>query len=178
MPFRFRLQKVLDARQRRVDAVAGGLAVARRRTATIVEEAQCLDLEIDRLQGSQDRVETAFPIARRRQLLAWLEHLAGQRSSLQAQLAEARAQEGRLHQEMTSAWQDLEVLKKLEDRQRKQWYAEQLKRENHEMDEMGVLRADRFRREKVSLLREQVADRERTGPPENQRTIAQLLERQ
>lgn len=157
MPFRFRLQKVLDARQRKVDAASRELAAAGRRTAAVAEEIRNLDHEVGRLQQSGAAASADFRVDARHHLTRWLEHLSRQREGLCARLAEARAEEQRLHAEMTRAWQDLDVLKRLEDRQRKHWQAEQIKRENREMDEIGVQRADRSRRAKVAWQRAQVS---------------------
>lgn len=160
MPFRFRLQKVLDARQRKVDAASRELAAAAQRTARAAERISRLDSEVERVRRAVADSRTDFPVRERIGLNQWLDHQSRLRTGLCVSLSEARAEEEDRRCAMTRAWQDLEVLKKLRERQRGLWRAEQARRESVEMDEIGVQRADRQRREgraKLACAREQVA---------------------
>lgn len=163
MPFRFRLQKVLDLRQRKVDTAAQELAAAARRTAGVARRIAQLDAEVDRLQQKAGRRTDSFPVHERIALNQWLAHQADRRGGLCVELSRVRAEEEERRREMTRAWQDVEVLKKLRERQRQHWQQEHAKRESREMDEIGVQRADRRRREKLASALAQVADEGRTG---------------
>ena len=161
MPFRFRLQKVLDTRQRRVDAASRELAAAARRTSEAEARIARLDAQVDRCRQVACTARDDFPVTERIGLNRWLDQQARLRMGLCVDLAEAQAEEEDRRRAMTLAWQELEVLKKLRQRQKEQWRAEQAKRESLEMDEIGVQRADRHRRQKranLATAREHVAD--------------------
>ncbi len=51
---------------------------------------------------------------------------------------------------LNEAWRDQEVLERLKQKQKEEWQEQQRKFENQELDEIGQIRADRQRREKVS----------------------------
>ena len=150
MAFRFRLQKVLDYRQKIVDQKSREVGEAGRLVALVQQK-------IDQV-GAQERSATAgaFPAAgpveiqglqQRRQ---WLDHLDRRRKQLGREFDHASSRLAARRAELTEVWRELEVLKKLRDRQQEAWQAEQLRRENQDLDEIGQIRADRQRREKLA----------------------------
>lgn len=158
MPFRFRLQKVLDLRQRKVDAASREVAAAALRTATAARGIAELDAAVAgaRESGAVDRPD--FPVIDRIVLHRWLTVQADRRAGLCVEWSRLQAEEDDRRAEMKKAWQEVEILRKLRDRQREQWRQAQAKRESVEMDEIGVMRADRQRREKRAIAAAQSAD--------------------
>ena len=155
MAFRFRLEKVLTFRKRIVDqkslevGAAGRVVVGiQSRMAGVKDEMAHL------LTGPRGLEVDVFHMTRRRH---WLDHLANSLSGLEIQLVEAERELDNRRAELTEAWRDLEVLKRLKERQQTAWADEQFKRENQDLDEIGQIRADRQRREKLSSIQEQPA---------------------
>ena len=152
MPFRFRLEKILTYRQRLIDAKALELADAGRRVAEIGERVAKLEAEIARCQESAPGGRRELSVFERVNLVAWIEHLRAQRSQTVSALYEAQELELARRTEMIAAWQDLEVLKKLKEKRHEEWQAEMRRLESRALDEIGVQRADRARREKVASV--------------------------
>ena len=150
MAFRFRLQKVLKFRQGVVDKEARELAAVGHKVSDISEQITNLTREINLVES--DFPEDGFPLAvqSRINLVLWIQHLRIRRSGLEDSREEALRELEVQREKMTAAWQDLEVLKKLKVRQKEVWSTGLLKRENQELDEVGIQRADRRRREKLA----------------------------
>jgi flagellar export protein FliJ len=150
MAFRFRLEKVLKHRQRLVDQQAQDLAKANRVVTEITARIDELSLEIRRCESNTPHAEPSLSTSDRINLSQWILHLRGRRAAMNSDRAAAQQEAEAQRKLMTTAWRDLEVLKKLKVRQKEMWVEEIQKRENQEMDEIGVQRADRTRREKLA----------------------------
>jgi flagellar biosynthesis chaperone FliJ len=88
-----------------------------------------------------------------------LDHLVKKGEVLEKERVEASAYLEDERVKLTAVWRDLEVLKKLKQRQKEAWDVEQRRKETREIDEIGQLRADRARRENLSRVREQDSQR-------------------
>ncbi|MBU8871878.1 MAG: flagellar export protein FliJ [Gemmatimonadales bacterium] len=152
MAFRFRLEKVLKHRQRLADRQAREVAFAVRRVSEISERIRNLDGEIHSFESSFPTTQLQVSIQERINMVRWIEHLRSQQTRLENNLSEAQCEKDAQQEKMTSAWQDLEVLKKLKAHQKESWLEENRKRENLEMDEVGIQRSDRKRREKLASV--------------------------
>ena len=152
MAFRFRLEKVMNYRQRLVDRQALELAEAGRVVAEISEQIRALSDEITGFESSFPPSITQVSVQERMNMVWWIEHLRGRHLQLKHDLTEALQEQETQRENMIRAWQDLEVLKKLKARQKELWSAEVLKRENQDLDEVGIQRADRKRREKLASV--------------------------
>lgn len=151
MPFRFRLAKVLKVRRRVLEQRTREVAAAER------QHQLCLERERRLAEACRQLLEAAPPAAGQvldvRDLVEQAVRLRGlrdeQRAAAQVTRA-ARLELDRRREALTGAWRDVEVLRKLEDRQRAEWEAEQRRLESRQLDEIGGLRAERLRRSKVS----------------------------
>lgn len=151
MPFRFRLAKVLKVRRRTLEQRTREVAAAER------EHQLCRERE-ERLADACRRLVQAAPPAAGS--LLDVRDLAEQALRLRSLQDQHRAaalvtraaglELERRRELLTTAWRDVEVLRKLEERQRAQWEEEQRRLEGRVLDEIGGLRADRLRRSKVS----------------------------
>ena len=157
MAFRFRLQKVLDYRQRIVDLKSREVGEAARVVAGIRTQMDQIQSDIhSQLTGDPSGLDTMnIQLMGRRH--EWIEHLEFQLKQLAADHYAAAADLEIRRSELTKVWRDLEVLQKLKQRQKESWLAEQLKRENQELDEIGQIRSDRQKREKLTLDQAQLA---------------------
>jgi flagellar FliJ protein len=155
MAFKFRLEKVLRVRQELVDQQS-------RRVGEAQMVAAGLEQDSRDLQGQVQQILTCAPPARGistsdlTQRRHWLDHLERAQIKLGEELDRARTVVNLEREKLTEAWRDLEVLKKLKERQKAAWQEEQNRLENRELDEIGQMRSDRARREKVSAVRKQV----------------------
>lgn len=151
MPFRFRLAKVQKVRRRVLEQRTREVAAAER------QHQLCLERERRLAEACRQLLEAAPPAAGQvldvRDLVEQAVRLRGlrdeQRAAAQVTRA-ARLELDRRREALTGAWRDVEVLRKLEDRQRAEWEAEQRRLESRQLDEIGGLRAERLRRSKVS----------------------------
>jgi flagellar export protein FliJ len=150
MAFRFRLDKVRDHRQRVVDQKSRDVGKAVRVVALINSRIQLVTDEMDALLTGQASAAGSLNVSRMNQRRIWLEHLDQQRNDLRGELNAASEELARRQTALTEAWRDLEVLKKLEERQKIAWQEEQLRRENQDLDEIGQIRADRRNRENLA----------------------------
>lgn len=157
MAFRFRLQKVLDYRQRIVDLKSREVGEAARVVAGIrtrMDQVQS-DIQVQLGDSFTGQGTMDIPLMGRRR--EWVEHLEFQFKQLTAEHSEASADLEIRRSELTKVWRDLEVLQKLKERQKESWLTEQLKRENQDLDEIGQIRSDRQKREKLTLGQAQLA---------------------
>lgn len=156
MAFRFRLEKVLVYRKRLADLQAQRVAAASRGVREIEGRIACVCEEIDQT-ASAAGAPGAFSAASRTRLCAWLDHLNERRVGLEDRCAVARQELEQERRQLTSAWKDLEVLRKLKQKRKTEWTDRQRRRETRELDELGVQRADRQRREKLASASAHVA---------------------
>lgn len=151
MPFRFRLAKVLKVRERALEEQTRVVAAADRARQVCLQREEELAAAYRRLvaappaeQGTRLDIRDLAEQALRLRDLARQRTEAAQRTRLAT--AELEVQRGQL----TEAWREVEVLRKLEQRRREQWEEQQRRLDSRQLDEIGGLRADRLRRSKVS----------------------------
>jgi flagellar export protein FliJ len=151
MPFRFRLAKVLKVRRRVQEQRTREVAAAERELRARAErEARLADAVRALLEARPPGAGEALDV---RDLVEQSLRLRRLRDEFRAAAEATRAAAAELDRrraQLTAAWRDVEVLRKLEERQRAQWEAEQRRLEGRLLDEVGGLRADRLRRSKVS----------------------------
>jgi len=147
MAFRFRLEKVARHRQRLVDEQGRRVAVAKQLVADLQSRIAAVDEDIAaHLQDFSDAEAPIISVQGMMVRTAWVSHLEKVRDEFGVEL-QAAEEELTLQREcLNETWRDLEVLNKLREKQKAAWLAEQAKRENQEMDEIGQIRADRHRR--------------------------------
>lgn len=163
MAFKFRLQKVLNYRQQRVDQQSRQVGEAARKLAEIQRERESILSEIQSLISTPDSIENADLQgwqARR----SWLDHLQTREKEVQEKEVQACQEWEKQREELTRVWRDLEVLKKLKTRQKETWQEEIFRRENLELDEIGQIRADRQQRENLSAHQEHHATVDENQP--------------
>lgn len=142
MSFHFRLEKVLQHRQRRVDACGRQVAEAEQAMAAADAQVTAARTEIARHDQNTTAAGAAGPVAiALARAASWREHLVGlqrqaeaERDRLGGALADARTA-------LQDAWREREVLTRLRDRQHQEWRHEQARRQQKELDEVGSIRA-------------------------------------
>ena len=145
--FRFRLERVLQHRQREVDSRSRDVATAhadlQQAEATVadaVDQLQRYRAEVAaRRQGSLDATSL-------RRNTAWQGELVTRRSTAEAVVAESRRMLATEQEHLQQAWRDREVLERLRQRQRQEWEEEQAGRERRALDEIGAIRSALARR--------------------------------
>ncbi len=152
MAFRFRLEKVLKYRKLLVDRQALEMAAAGRKVAEVIGRINDLNAEIHRFESSFPSIQLQVSIPERINMVRWIEHLKKMGAQLEVEQQEALRVQEVQREKMTQAWQDLEVLKKLKGHQMELWSAENRKRESQDLDEVGIQRVDRKRREKLASI--------------------------
>ena len=150
MPFRFRLEKVARYRRQLVDEQSRAVARAGRVVATIEARMAALDDDIarQRARGACGGPDVSVRGMMSRTL--WIEHLVGIREDHARELAVARLAFDAERAKLAAAWRDQEILEKLRAQQKAAWEAEERRRENRDLDEIGQIRADRQRRSKIA----------------------------
>ena len=158
MGFSFRLESVMNYRQRIVDQQGKRVAEARRRVSVIQERLDALvrDLNDQMRDPSHDgrgelRVQDLLAKA------AWLEHLGQKREALTEDLRGAQQVLAGEQENLNEAWKDLEILEQLRKRQKTAWLTEQDRQEGKDLDEIGQIRADQARRSILALKEEQLS---------------------
>jgi len=140
--FRFRLERVLQHRQREVDA--------RSREVAAIQRA--LQEREDRLaQAGRQLQQCRAELAARRhgeldpgalqRATAWQEELVTRRQTAEQDLAAARLDLNAAQERLQQAWRDREVLERLRQRQRQEWQQEEARRERRALDEIGAIRS-------------------------------------
>jgi len=150
MPFRFRLQKVLDHRQRLVDQQSRRVSEATQKLSAVETSIKSLHLEITQVINPTQMIETGLKTEYLNQRRNWLEHLDLRLEQLEGDRQKATGELAEQREKLTETWRDLEVLKKLKLKQKEAWEHEIFRRENQDLDEIGQIRADRMAREKVA----------------------------
>nr|MEE4266813.1 flagellar export protein FliJ [Candidatus Krumholzibacteria bacterium] len=155
MAFQFRLEKVLRVRQELVDQQSRRVGEAQMVASGLEQDFRDLQAQVQNILASETRTEgiSTSDLTQRRH---WLDHLERSQVKLGEELDRARTVVNLEREKLTEAWRDLEVLKKLKERQKTAWQDEQNRLESRELDEIGQMRSDRARREKLSAEREQV----------------------
>ena len=151
MAFVFRLEKILKYRQRLLELQTREVAKASRVLEAI--GARIADLEDQiRLQMETEATELNRTLSVENLINRgqWVDHLELLQDEVRQELETARGELEGERKKLNAAWRDLEVLQQLKEKQKEAWEEEQRKRERQDLDELGQIRADRDRREKVS----------------------------
>lgn len=164
MAFHFRLQKVLDHRQMIVDRKSRDVGEAARAVAAVNTRLQQVATDIRTTLQDPAAGAVDLDVDRSRRRRYWLDLLERRSGQLAGELATAQAELEKRRALLTAAWRDLEVLKKLKERRGQEWQEEQFRRESQDLDEIGQIRADRQRREKVARETAQPAGQGGPGP--------------
>ncbi len=140
--FRFRLERVLQHRQREVDARSRDVASAQRSLRDAEEELgrASRQLQQGRAEIAAGRQGRMDPIALQRGT-AWQDELAARRLAAEQIVALARKELATTQEHLQEAWRDREVLERLRQRQRQEWDLEQARRERRALDEIGAIRS-------------------------------------
>jgi len=151
MPFKFRLEKVLKYRRRLLELQTRQVAQANLVVEAIGQRLLDLDGQIRRqVEAERPGLNRTLSVEDLISRGRWIDHLEQQRGAVEKEQQEARADLESERDKLTDAWRDLEVLEQLQKKQKEAWEEEQRKRERQDLDELGQIRADRNRREKVS----------------------------
>ena len=150
MAFNFRLAKVLNFRQRIVDQQSREVGKAARVVAQVNIRINSVQDEMGLLLADQQGASSNINVHHLGQRRSWLDHLETRMEELDQELAEANLELEKCRTRLTEVWRDLEVLQKLKERQKAMWQEEEFRRENRNLDEIGQIRADRQRREKLA----------------------------
>ncbi len=155
--FKYRLQKVLDMRVKREDAVK--LEVAARKRERDAEKAVLDDLK-DRENNSQRQMNDQLAAGRTADVQMSNDYLGALADKIKAQEAKLKAAETRLQEteaEYKKAQRDLEIIKKHKEKNRERWLAEEKRLEGLRLEEMvGNMNALKQRK----ALEEQAQDEE------------------
>lgn len=153
MPFEFRLEKVLKFRRRIMEKHTRDVGEANRVVSCIKEKLELIESDIDRLlhENGTEMCRTMDVSAMISRGL-WLDHLETLQNEIDEEHEMALQELANQRSLLTQAWQDQEVLERLKVKQKTLWLEDQRKLENKEMDEIGQIRSDRSKREKVSGL--------------------------
>ena len=145
--FRFRLERVLQHRQREVDSRSRDVATAhadlQQAEATVadaVNQLQSYRAEVAaRRLGSLDAMTLQLNTA-------WQDELVTRRSAAETLVVERRRTLETVQEHLQQAWRDREVLERLRQRQRREWEEDQARRERRALDEIGAIRSALARR--------------------------------
>lgn len=140
--FRFRLERVLQHRQREVDTCSREVARAQR----LVQEAEAgVAAATRQLQQSRAEIAARRLVSLDREELqracSWQDELVRRQAVAEARLVSARQSMQAAQEKLRQAWRDREVLERLRSRQRQEWEQEQARRERHALDEIGAIRS-------------------------------------
>ena len=151
MAFKFRLEKVARYRQKLVDEQGRRVAEANRVVTSLQVRIDAVNEDIARhLSEFSDVNDAVISVQGMMARTMWVTHLEKMREDFACELQGANEELARQRKDLNDVWRDLEVLNKLREKQKSAWQAEQLKRENRDLDEVGQIRADRQRRSKVA----------------------------
>ncbi len=151
MAFKFRLEKVAHYRSKLVDERGREVAEVNRIVSGLQAQIAAVDADIsNHLHDFSDENAAAISVQGMMSRTMWVTHLEQMREEFTLELATANEELARRRERLKETWRDLEVLNKLRDKQEADWQAEQLKRENQDLDEIGQIRADRQRRSRIA----------------------------
>lgn len=140
--FRFRLERVLQHRQREVDARSRDVAdaLARVQEAEARRDAAARELQRHRYEGARQRQGNLDAMTLQQQA-TWQDELAHRQQTCADAVSAARDTLAVAQQRLQEAWRDREVLERLRDRQQGEWRQEQARRERRALDEIGSIRS-------------------------------------
>lgn len=151
MAFNFRLEKVLKFRRRVVEQCTREVATANRVVEQIKSKLENLEADIHRMyEANAMELNLTLKVEELISRGHWLDHLEALHREVESELFTAEQEVAQLRLKLNEAWRDQEVLESLKRKQKAEWQEGQRKLENQELDEIGQIRADRQRREKVS----------------------------
>lgn len=139
--FKFRLQRVLELRQKREQAVAVQLAEAQQ--AEEAARAECATLEAQReagVQSSHAAPGTRPTVGQLQNLRLLVERLSERVEQAYAAHAEAEKVVQTRQSELTTAFQERRVLDRLRERDLSQWQANQAHADRQLMDDIALSR--------------------------------------
>jgi flagellar export protein FliJ len=146
--FRFRLDRVLQHRQRIVEACTRELAEAQGQLEQALATVAAADAELARScresARAREGVLTPESLAR---LTIWHDLLVRRRDESRDAVEKARALQERTQAKLQTAWRDREVLERLKEKQRQEWLLEDSRRQRRALDEIGAIRAAQQRQE-------------------------------
>lgn len=139
--FRFRLQRILDMRQKREQAIAVQLAEARSSEENARLAAEALERARDEGAVSASRAQSRNLSAGQLQNLRYVVDRMGDHVRFAAQEADqARDNADRKLVEFTAAFRDRKVLARLRERALDGWRADEVKADRRVMDEIALSR--------------------------------------
>lgn len=140
--FKFRLEKVLQHRQRHVDACARDVMEAEqalRRSEADLESSRQMILCHDAAAAESRR--GSVDAGGLQQQLAWRDQLILARMGCETTRDDAVEILAGAQKRLQEAWRDREVLERLRAKQYEEWKHEQARRNQQELDEVGSIRA-------------------------------------
>ena len=151
MAFKFRLEKVAHYRQKLVDEQGRRVAEANRTVVGLEARIVALDEDLSQhLKEFSDVNDAVISVQGMMARTMWVTHLDDVRAEFARDLLAAQEELAQQRTLLNEVWRDLEVLNKLREKQKAAWLADEIKRENQDLDEIGQIRADRQRRSKVA----------------------------
>jgi len=144
--FRFRLEKILRLRHRKVEERGRQVREAAELLAACEERIAAARAEIAEIYATPaGRRDGAADLAWLRQRADWLTRLREVRDELEeaGQAAAVRVDQARAR--LLAAHRDEEILERLKQRQQEAWRQEQARRERKLLDEVAAVRAARSR---------------------------------
>lgn len=142
--FEFRLQRVLELRERREQDTATRLAKARSEAHAAREAEEALEAlrseSIQRLSGTHS---LGTPAGQLHNLSFMLDHLNRQIQEARGVTAAANETVQRLVEEFTAAFKERRVLDRLRDRQHDDWKSGEISADRQEMDGIAISRFNR-----------------------------------
>jgi flagellar protein FliJ len=146
--FQFRLQRVLELREKREQDTASRLAEARSEAHEAREAEAALEAlrseSIERLAGAHS---LGTPVGQLQNVSYMLDHLNRQIQEARSVTAAADETVRRLVEEFTAAFKERRVLDRLRDRQHEDWKANELSSDRQAMDAIAI---SRFARQDTS----------------------------
>ncbi|MFT5784033.1 MAG: flagellar FliJ protein [Candidatus Krumholzibacteriia bacterium] len=149
MGFTFRLERIVQHRQRIIDERGRAVAMAVQKIKLIQDRLAELEQNIvlhqhQHLSTNGASVDVSHLMSR----TEWVSHLVEQRSSVREVLEAATVELDNTQLALQEAWRNKEILERLREKQQEQWRADQAKIERQDLDEIGQIRSEMQRRAK------------------------------
>ncbi len=136
MPFKYKLQRVLDLREQELEKVKSRFQEA-------ASKVQQVELKIKR--NKDDQLKTQKDLVTKAGLASpslytnRLNHLKKQKEILEEDLRRAKEQLAIVRQEMIEAQQKMEALKKHKEKQQAEYNKAELKKEENQLNELALI---------------------------------------
>ena len=138
--FRFRLETLLQVRRTERDQRRAELAQAYQAKEILREQRKKLQTEIDLLRQQRSISGGTIDVDALIEGSRYEFVLSSQRKTLEEQSSEVSQEIERRRQILVAVDQQVRMMEKLEEKQRQQFQAEQQRKENKELDEIGLMR--------------------------------------